>query len=177
MEGFIAQIIMFGGNFAPRNWAFCQGQILSIAQNTALFSLLGTTYGGNGQTTFALPNLMSRTSIGVGTGPGLSNIFLGENLGAENLTLTINNLPVHNHLTTANIKVSSGNPTTDDPSGSLLTAGNDDEYASVGSANGNMGGTSMNLLNAGGNQPFSKSQPYLGISFVICLAGIYPARN
>src|SRR5215218_9391620 len=88
---------MFGGNFAPRGWAFCQGQILSIAQNTALFSLLGTTFGGNGQTTFALPDLRGRVPVGWGQGPGLSNRNLGEVGGQENTTLTQNEIPTHNH--------------------------------------------------------------------------------
>src|SRR5689334_24076195 len=96
-EPFLAEIVLFAGNFAPRGWAFCWGQILSIAQNTALFSLLGTTYGGNGQTTFALPNLASRFPIGAGQGPGLSNYTLGQLAGTESTTLTINNMPAHNH--------------------------------------------------------------------------------
>src|SRR5215211_5950019 len=97
MEGYIAEIRLFAGNFAPRGWAFCYGQILSIAQNTALFSLLGTTYGGNGQTTFALPDFRSRVPVGAGTGPGLANISLGEVSGHETVTLLLNQMPVHTH--------------------------------------------------------------------------------
>src|SRR5262245_42833413 len=97
MDSFIGSIILFAGNFAPRGWAFCQGQILSIAQNTALFSILGTTYGGNGQTTFALPDLRGRVPIGTGQGPGLSNIDLGEQSGSENVTLLASNMPPHTH--------------------------------------------------------------------------------
>src|SRR6478672_10112699 len=96
-EPFLAEIIMFAGNFAPRGWAFCQGQILSIAQNTALFSLLGTTYGGNGQTTFALPDLRGRVPVGTGQGPGLSNYDLGQVSGSESVTLTVSQMPAHNH--------------------------------------------------------------------------------
>src|SRR6188768_4319530 len=93
---------MFAGNFAPRNWAFCQGQILSIAQNTALFSLLGTTYGGNGQTTFALPDFRGRVAVGTGQGPGLSNITLGEVSGTPTVTLTSQQMPIHSHLVGGN---------------------------------------------------------------------------
>src|SRR5690349_13883210 len=104
-EPFIGEIIMFAGNFAPRGWAFCQGQILSIAQNTALFSILGTTYGGNGQTTFALPDFRGRVPVGQGQGPGLSSYVLGEVSGTESTTLLTTNMPVHNHgLTQAKAK-------------------------------------------------------------------------
>src|SRR3954466_13993392 len=94
---FIGQISLFGGNFAPRGWAFCNGQLLAISQNTALFSILGTTYGGNGQTTFALPNLRGRMAIGAGTGPGLGAVQLGEQGGTSSVTLTLSNLPAHAH--------------------------------------------------------------------------------
>jgi len=99
---FIGMIVMFGGNFAPRSWAFCSGQILPIAQNTALFSILGTTYGGNGQTTFALPDLRSRVPIHPGQGPGLSPYSLGQQGGVETVTLTTNQMPAHNHSLVAN---------------------------------------------------------------------------
>src|SRR6185436_412469 len=96
-EPFIGMIVMFAATFAPRNWAFCDGQLLSIAQNTALFSILGTTYGGNGQTTFALPDLRSRVPVSTGQGPGLSNYSLGQVGGTETVTLNINQLPAHVH--------------------------------------------------------------------------------
>src|SRR6188768_3694227 len=116
---------MFAGNFAPRNWAFCQGQILSIAQNTALFSLLGTTYGGNGQTTFALPDFRGRVAVGTGQGPGLANITLGELSGSPTVTLTINNMPAHNHPLTGSVTPQVNNDTaglTDDASNKRLGA-------------------------------------------------------
>src|SRR5689334_10336146 len=97
-EPFIGSIVLFAGNFEPRGWAFCQGQLLSIAQNTALFSILGTTYGGNGQTTFALPDLRGRAPVGQGQGPGLPLVQLGQQGGANTVTLTVPNLPAHNHL-------------------------------------------------------------------------------
>src|SRR6188508_367844 len=101
MEGTIAEIRLFAGNFAPRNWAFCQGQIMSISQNTALFSILGTTYGGNGQTTFALLDLRGRVPVGTGQGPGLSDKQLGEEAGQEAVTLTVNDMPAHVHTNSA----------------------------------------------------------------------------
>src|SRR6187551_745598 len=97
MDGYIAQILFFAGNFAPRNWAFCAGQLLSIASNTALFSLIGTTYGGNGTTTFALPDFRGRTAVGTGQGPGLANITLGEVAGAATTTLLVTQIPAHTH--------------------------------------------------------------------------------
>src|SRR5688572_15936308 len=106
-EPFLAQIMMFGGNFAPRGWALCNGQILSIAQNTALFSILGTTYGGNGQTTFALPDLRGRVPIHPGQGPGLSSYSLGQSAGTETVTLTINEMPTHLHMSSAVLRASS----------------------------------------------------------------------
>src|SRR5215212_11299169 len=125
-EPFLGQIMMFAGNFAPRGWAFCSGQILPIAQNTALFSILGTTFGGNGQTTFALPDLRGRAPVGPGQGPGLSNIDLGQPSGTENVTLISSQMPIHNHSVNCD-------PT---GSGALIPTGNvpglsDDRTASV----------------------------------------------
>lgn len=177
MEGYIAQIIMFAGNFAPRSWAFCQGQILSIAQNTALFSLLGTTYGGNGQTTFALPDLRSRVPIGTGQGPGLANIDLGEQAGTETVTLLISNMPAHTHTFTPKVQVASVNPTLESPAGNVLTTSNNDQYRNVAAANGSLGGSNVIIGNTGNNQPLSIRQPFTGVNFVICLQGIYPSRN
>jgi len=172
MEGYIAQIIMFAGNFAPRSWAFCQGQIIAIAQNTALFSLLGTTYGGNGQTTFALPDLRGRVPVGTGQGPGLPNINLGEVAGNPNHTLLITEMPAHNHL--VNAVSEAGDAAT--PQGNYLanSGATDREYKSMGTSvqmNSNM------ISPTGGNQPFSIMQPYLGMNYVICLEGIFPSRN
>lgn len=172
MEPLMASIILFGGNFAPRGWAFCQGQILSIAQNTALFSLLGTTYGGNGQTTFALPDLRGRTPIGTGQGPGLPNVNLGEMAGAPTHTLINTEMPAHNH--TLNAVSEPGDIGA--PAGAFLAATGalDPEYRASGSAV-SMSPQSIGI--AGGNQPFSIMQPYLGINYIIALQGIYPSRN
>src|SRR5690349_18074792 len=110
-EPFIAEIVLFAGNFAPKNWAFCQSQILSIAQNTALFALLGTTYGGNGQTTFALPDFRGRVAVGTGQGPGLASIDLGEMSGTSSVTLTTATMPAHNHVLTGTINPQVNNDT------------------------------------------------------------------
>ncbi|GAA4453619.1 tail fiber protein [Nibrella saemangeumensis] len=172
MEAFIASIILFGGTYAPRGWAFCQGQILSIAQNTALFALLGTTYGGNGQTTFALPDLRGRVPIHPGQGPGLSPYSLGQMGGFETTTLLTANLPAHTHT----LKAFSENGDKASPQSNFLaaTGGLDPEYRTTGSeipmAAGAIGMT-------GGNQPFNNIQPYLALNYIICLQGIFPSRN
>lgn len=171
-EGFIGEIRMFAGNFEPRGWAFCDGRILSIAQNTALFSILGTTYGGNGQTTFALPDFRSRVPVGAGQGPGLSQVVLGEMAGAETVTLNVNQMPTHSH--TVNAVTTEGNQSS--PFGNLLadTKALDKEYSN---ANANTTMKASMIGPAGGNQPFSVLQPYTGMNYIICLEGIYPARN
>lgn len=183
MDEFIAIIKMFGGNFAPRGWAFCNGQILSIAQNTALFSLLGTTFGGNGQTTFALPDLRGRVPIHPGQGPGLSPYSLGQVAGSENTTLTSQQMPQHIHAFAQPTTSSDGNDT--QPGGQLPAVGvvnvNGTDYqvnayrsgATADGAFAPAGNTGI----AGGSQPFSNIQPYLCVNFIICLEGIFPSRN
>jgi len=182
MEGTIAEIRMFAGNFAPRTWAFCSGQIISIAQNTALFSLLGTTYGGNGQTTFALPNLNGRVPVGTGTGPGLPNVQLGEVSGQNTVTLLPTNLPAHSHTVTASgspaCKSGAGN--SDTPAGNIPASSASDEiYSTPAGSTGAMapmnvtGSTSI----AGSSSPVSLMQPYLGMNYIICMFGIFPSRN
>jgi microcystin-dependent protein len=165
---FIGEITLVPYNFAPRNYAFCNGQILSIAQNTALFSLLGTTYGGNGQTTFALPDLRGRCAVSSGQGPGLSSYVLGEVTGSENVTLTANQMPAHNHSLGA---------VDDDSNSSLVTnhlLANTPTYA-TGAANATMNAGAIGL--AGGSQPHANIQPLLTLNYCIALAGIYPSRN
>jgi microcystin-dependent protein len=177
MEGYIAQIIMFAGTFAPKFWAFCAGQIISISQNTALFSLLGTTYGGNGQTTFALPDLRGRVPVGTGQGPGLPNVVLGQVSGAPTTTLLITNMPAHNHTATTSVAVSAANTTSEEAAGNILANQAQNFYAPVATANGSLGGVTTTVGASGGNQPVSIMQPYLGMNFVICLQGIFPSRN
>jgi len=169
MEGYIAQILLFAGNFAPRTWAFCQGQIMPISQNTALFSLIGTTYGGNGQTTFQLPDFRGRTPVGTGNGANV-NIVLGEVAGTAATTLTTANLPAHQHVLQASTQP--GNKT--NPSGGLLASNGDPTYLLNGTSVP-LGTSSVGMT--GGNQPFDSRQPYLGINFVICLQGIFPSRS
>lgn len=169
-EPFIGEIRMFAGTFAPRGWAFCDGSIISIAQNSALFSLLGTTYGGNGQTTFALPDMRGRVPMHAGTGTGLSPRVLGERSGTENVTLTIQNLPAHSHP----LVVSTALGTTNNPSGAYLanTGALDKEYGTTGNAIL----SSSTIGVSGGGQPIPIMQPYTGVNFIIALQGIYPSR-
>ncbi len=180
MEGYIAQIMMFAGTFAPKGWAYCDGSILSIASNTALFSLVGTTYGGNGTTTFALPDFRGRVAVGTGNGPGLSPRTLGEVAGTEGVTLLTSNMPAHNHPATATVQVGVTNVTanSDDPDGSLLTTTGAAFYA-TGAGSGHLGGVTANVTTGivGSNQPVSTMQPYLVMNYVICLYGIFPSRN
>lgn len=169
-DPFIGEITMFGGNFAPRNWAFCDGQILSIAQNTALFSLLGTTYGGDGRTTFGLPDLRGRIPIHVGTGPGLSNRRWGEKSGQESVTLTTQQLPSHQHTQQGtDSEATSANPTD-----GLAAKAQNVTYHSLDSP------VDMNAASSqgvGGGQPHTNMQPYLCVNFVIALFGVFPSRN
>lgn len=169
-EPFLGQIMMFAGNFAPRGWALCNGQILPIAQNTALFSILGTTYGGNGQTTFALPDLRGRVPMHPGQGPGLSNHDLGEASGSETVSLTVNNMPAHNH--PANATNAAGSATR--PGGNVPAATGAGSYA-PGPGTAPMSPAFIGAI--GGSQPFNNLQPYLCVNFIIALEGIFPSRN
>ena len=177
MEGYMAQILMFAGNFAPKSWAFCQGQLLSISSNSALFSLLGTTYGGDGRTTFGLPDFRGRIPVGTGDGPGLSDYQLGQRAGTESTTLTVAQMPSHSHQVTPQLVVSTGNGTTDEPDGNVLAGTSTPTYAPATSANGKLAGLSATETPAGGSQPFSIVQPYLAMNFVICIYGIFPSRS
>ena len=172
VETFLGEIRMFAGNFAPTGWAFCQGQLLPIAQNQALFSLLGTTYGGDGRTTFALPDLRGRVPVGFGQGPGLSNREIGEKFGSELVTLNINQMPSHNH--TVNAVTTEGNQNLPTNSLPANTKALDKEYSDA-NANTTMKATMVNPT--GGNQPFGVSQPSLGVNFIIALQGVFPSRN
>jgi microcystin-dependent protein len=176
MEGTIAEIRMFAGNFAPRGWAFCSGQILPISQNTALFSLLGTTFGGNGQTTFALPDARGRVAVGTGQGPGLSNYVLGEVGGTETTTLLVANMPAHSHTATLSMGARNGAGNSISPSGNYpanITNGySTSQDAQMAALNG-----SATVGNSGGSQPISLVTPYLGMNYIICLEGIFPSRN
>jgi microcystin-dependent protein len=171
-EPFLAEIRIFAGNFAPRGWAFCNGQLLPIAQNTALFSLIGTTYGGDGRTTTALPNLQGRAPMHPGRGPGLTARRLGQKGGTETVTLTEAQMPNHTHSLQAR-----GGPANDSaPQDSYLARG-------VGfNAYHNTAGSMVDmhpqaLQNAGGGQLHNNMQPFLTLNFIIALVGLYPSRG
>jgi len=168
-EPFLGMIIIVPYNFAPRGWAFCSGQILPIAQNTALFSLIGTTFGGNGQTTFALPDLRGRVPNSSGQGPGLSNYDLGQVGGTESTTITINQMPAHAHTVAPNC---TNNASGTAKPGGAFPAGAD-AYNAV--ADNVMGVTNTSIV--GGSQPTGILQPYLTLNFCIALEGIFPSRN
>jgi microcystin-dependent protein len=179
-EPFLGEIRLVGFNFAPVGWALCAGQILPINQNTALFSLLGTTYGGNGTTTFALPDLQGRAALGMGNGAGLSPYVLGQIMGTETVTLTVGQMPAHNHLIAAN----AANATVSSPSGADL--------AQTAEARG--GGAAYNTYStppmakpvtldaatvqpSGGSGPHPNIQPVLALNYIIALQGIFPSRG
>ena len=174
-EPFIAEIRIFAGNFAPRSWAFCDGQLLPVAQNTALFSLIGTTYGGDGRTTTALPNLKGRTPMHPGRGPGLTSRRLGQRGGAETITLSEAQIPSHTHTLRASnddIEEEGGDKTATSGYTARMQANQ-----SIYSGNTNlvdMAPTSM--ANNGGNQAHNNMQPYLTLNFIIALQGLYPSR-
>lgn len=187
-DPFIAQIILFAGNFAPRGWAYCEGQLIAIAQNNALFSLLGTTYGGDGRSTFALPDLRGRVPVQQGNGPGLHTWRLGQRGGKETTELTINELPSHNHQAV--------------PAPSVATMHGDGTGADENSPLDGVPGQAANniyssnapgvtfspdtisvvpgkvdILNRGGSRPFSNIQPTLALNYIIAMTGTYPSRS
>lgn len=173
-DSFIAEIRIFGCNFAPKNWAQCNGQLLSIAQNTALFSLLGTTYGGNGTQTFGLPNLQGRAALSQGQGPGLSPYQLGQTGGQSTVTLIASQMPAHTH----SFAASASNGNSSSPSGNLLAVPSADRDVEVYTNNNTPVQMSTTMLAAtGGSQPHNNMMPYLAINFCICMFGIYPSRN
>lgn len=187
---FLGMIALFPYNFAPRGWAFCQGQLMPISQNTALFSLLGTTYGGNGTTTFALPDLRSRVPVGFGQGPGLSNYLLGQSGGAENVALTISELPAHTHLITLNnlaatehVKNASGNSQTPvgnvpaiEAAGVTATYSNAAPDATMAAGAISVTGTAT-AATTGSGLPAPTISPFLTLNYCIALQGIFPSRS
>lgn len=171
MEPFLGQIQMFGFNFAPRGWAFCDGNILPIAQNSALFSLLGTTYGGDGRTSFALPNLQCRFPRHVGSASGIDDVTWGEVGGSHTHTLTPGQLPGHTH----EVPVTAEVGTESSPVGNVPATANDGEsnYA----PSGGMGQVAQQTGSVGSNQAVNHLPPYLGIHFSIALVGVFPSRS
>jgi microcystin-dependent protein len=179
MEGYIGEIRLFAPNFAPRNWALCNGQILAINANQALFSILGTTYGGNGVTTFALPDLRGRSPIGEGSGPGLSNYVLGQQTGSPATQLFANQLPPHDHTITGNISMRTTNlpADSDTPTGNFFA--NDGSTKFDGQHdNVTMKPVNVNLIaNAGASVAINNMMPYQVVNYIICLMGTFPSRN
>jgi microcystin-dependent protein len=176
-QPFIGEIRLTGHNFAPSGWAFCNGQLISIAENETLFALIGTTYGGDGQTTFALPDLRGRVVLGAGQGPGLSNYSFGQTGGTEQVTLSSNQMPAHRHNVLA---ASSGSGAVASPAGKVWSANSNSgslQYA-AGSANPPI--VSMapaQVGTAGSSQPHENMPPFLGLSYIISLFGIFPSQS
>lgn len=192
-DGMMGEIKMFGGNFAPRGWAFCEGQLLAISSNTALFSILGTTFGGDGRTTFGLPDMRGRAAIGAGRGPGLSDYRDGNKGGSETKALTILHMPSHSHTITSiesnqNVLLSE-----DEGVRSVPVAGDVPAAAKFGNGlgatpvksygpptntvNGQSITSTIQALPNGGNIPIDVIQPYISVRYIICIMGIYPSRS
>jgi len=173
VEPMIGEVMMFAGNFAPRGWALCNGQLLAINQNQALFSLLGTTYGGNGIQNFALPNLQSRIPVHSGQGNGLSSVVIGQTGGTETVTVVATQMPAHSHTLTAS-KAAATNTGPADHVVADSTASAAKVYAPLSSA------TPMSpsaVGSTGGSQPHENRAPYLAVNFCIALVGVFPSRN
>jgi microcystin-dependent protein len=177
MEPFIGEIILFGGNFAPKGWSLCNGQLLSIEVNAALYSILGSNYGGDGISTFGLPDLRGRVAIHPGQGVGLSRRTLGETGGAESIILKIEQMPEHNHeiSTTANISVVYEITGGDHNAFNAIGAAQHKESMSPGKHPGDSG--IFSTMKAGGSLPHNNMQPYQCINYIIALQGVYPART
>ncbi|MFK5948586.1 MAG: tail fiber protein [Methylococcales bacterium] len=170
-EPFVGEIRMFAGNFAPRSWAFCEGQLLAVSQNDALFSLLGTIYGGDGRTTFGLPDLRGRIPLHQGTGPGLSQRRLGSKGGGEKVTLTTNQLASHSHDYTANTAAAIDSA----PHEKVVAKSDTTLYLKSVAQDTSL--ASSSIANTGGSQSHSNLMPTLCVSYIIALVGIYPSRQ
>ncbi len=170
-DPYVGEIRIFSGNFAPQGWAFCDGSLLAIADNDVLFTLIGTTYGGDGQNTFALPDLRGRIPVHMGTGPGLSNYTIGQSAGTEAVTLLTSQLPTHNHTLTG----SSANAVTTDPTNNFLAA----QPGLLEYSSDPPGGTlkASSVSNSGGSQPHENRMPILAVNYIISLFGIFPSQN
>jgi microcystin-dependent protein len=178
MEGVIGFTTMFAGNFAPKNWATCQGQIINIASNTALFSILGTVYGGNGTTTFGLPDLQGRYVVGAGNGLGLSPYALGQKGGSETVTLSTLQMPAHVH----SVQITASQPCLDDtgntssPEGAIFAA-NGAGYSAAPTASMRPYAGTMQMTTVGSDTPYEILPAYMAINYIICMYGVFPARN
>ena len=182
MDVYLGTILMVGFNFAPQGWALCNGQLLSITQNNALFTLLGTTYGGDGQRTFGLPDLRGRVPIHMGNGNGLSQYVIGENGGVENVTLLTNQMPQHLHPVATPCSTAKGTAASPANAVPAIATGTDGRtvldvsaYAPAATAGQTM--APVNSALAGGNQPHANIQPFLTVNFIIALQGLFPSRS
>lgn len=173
MDPILGSIILFAGNFAPRGWATCSGQLISIAQNTALFSLLGTTYGGDGRTTFGLPDLRGRAPIGFGAGPGLSNVNQGEMGGKETTTIYAAQMPAHSHSLNGFKDAADASS----PENALSASAGPLNNAFKKATNANTQMHSSAIGSTGGSQPLNIRNPFLGLNYIIALEGVYPSRD
>lgn len=174
-EPFVGQVQIFGFNFAPRNWALCAGQLMPIAQNTALFSLLGTSFGGDGKTTFGLPDFQGRAGCGMGQGPGLTPRYTGDSFGSENVTLTSGEMPAHNHgFNIFNQSDTSKRRGTPEAGDALLAPGVAQPFVPNAALSGNFPVQTIGV--GGGGQPHPNQQPYLTLNFCIALQGVFPQR-
>lgn len=173
-DPFLAEIRMFAGNFAPTGWAFCNGQLLTISQNTALFSLLGTSYGGNGRSTFGLPNMQGNVPLHRGQGPGLSDYALGDTGGSATVTLLTSQLPPHTH--TAQTDTAGGGIDTPSTASSWGTAGRG-KPAAYAAASALTAMSPSAIATTGSSQPHNNMSPYLAVNFIIALQGVFPPRS
>ncbi len=183
----LGEIRIFAGNFAPRGWAFCDGQLLDISQNTALYSLLGTTYGGDGRSTFGVPDLRGRAPIHEGRGPGLSYYPLGSHGGTETNVLNSQQMPSHSHQATGTITASNTNGTTNNPKDNVLAVAktnvtrtsivDSNVYSTIANTTMASGGVNVAIGNTGNNQPVNNLSPFLTLNFIIATDGYYPSRN
>ena len=175
-EPFIAEIRIFAGNFAPRSWAFCNGQLLPISQNTALFSLIGTTYGGDGRTTLALPDLQGRAPVHPGVGPGLTSKRLGQRGGVESVTLTESQIPNHNHNLMASQEETEFDGTPDPANAATgVVEGGKEIYTNASNSQTPLSPEA--IAQVGGSQPHNNMQPFITVSYIIALQGLYPSRS
>lgn len=182
MEGTIGEVRLFAANFQPRNWAYCDGRILAISTNSALFSILGTMYGGNGQTTFALPDFRGRINVSPGQSPGTSNYFEGEMTGYNSVTLLVSNLPSHTHTGISNAPFMLGSTMTGegtDPADASPATTTVNVYSNQANPVSRSLPATQNLVvnSSGASSPLNIQQPYIGMNYIICMYGIYPSRN
>lgn len=173
-SNYVGEIRMFAGSFSPAGWKLCDGSLLPISQNEVLYTLLGTTYGGDGVTTFAIPDLRGRVPVHAGNGAGLSPVVLGQKAGTEQVTMTVNQMPAHSHPLMAQSAEGNANLPTNN---AFANTGSSDPDFAPGTVTPDVQMGVQSIGQTGGNQPFSINQPSLAINYIIALFGIYPARN